>query len=48
MTVTRLNNNRFSNIIIKNKYCILCVKKYLLKIMEDIAVGILGSSNFGK
>ena len=48
MTVTRLNNNKFSNIIIKNKYCILCVKNYLLKTMENIAVGILGNRNFGK
>ena len=30
----------------KNKYCILCVKNYLLKMMEDIAVGILPSMNF--
>ena len=33
-------NNKLSNIM-KNKYCILCVKNYLLKIMENIAVGIL-------
>ena len=32
----------------KNKYCILCVKNYLLKMMEDIAVGILPSMNFKK
>ena len=29
-----------------SKYCIICVKNYLLKIMEDIAVGILQSRNF--
>ena len=32
----------------KNKYCILCVKNYLLKMMEDIATGILPSMNFKK
>ena len=32
----------------KNKYGILCVKNYLLKIMEDVAAGILQSGNFGK
>ena len=32
----------------KNKYYILCVKNYLLKIMEDVVVGILQSRDFGK
>ena len=41
------NNNKLSNIM-KNKYCILCVKNYLLKIMDDLAVGILRSRNFGR
>ena len=27
----------------KNKYSILCVKKYMLKVMENVAVGILDS-----
>ena len=34
------NNNRLSNIM-KNKYCILYVKNYLLKIIEEVAVGNL-------
>ena len=33
VTIGLLNNNKLSNSI-KNKYCILCVKKYLLKIMK--------------
>ena len=48
MVVTiKLLNNKLSNIM-KNKNCILCVKNYLLKIIEDVAVGILRSRNFGK
>ena len=39
VTIKLLNNNKLSNII-KNKYCFLCVKNYLLKIMEDVAIGI--------
>ena len=42
-----LNNNKHSNII-ENKYCILCVKNYFLKILEDIIVEILQSRNFQK
>ena len=30
------------------KHILLCVKSYLLKILEDVPVGILRSSNFGK
>ena len=41
VTIKLLNNNKLSNIV-KNKY-ILCVKNYLLKIMEDVALGILES-----
>ena len=40
-------NNKLPNIM-KNKYCILCVKNYLLETMDDIPVGILQSRNFGK
>ena len=29
----------------KNKYCILCVKNYMLKIMDEVAVGILQIRN---
>ena len=29
----------------KNKYCILCVKNYMLKIMDEVAVGILQTRN---
>ena len=47
VTIKILNNNKISNIM-KNKYCILCVKNYLLKMMEDIATGILPSMNFKK
>ena len=47
MTIKILNNNKLSNIM-KKKYCILYVKNYLLKSMEDVAVGILQSRNFGK
>ena len=49
MVVTNklLNNSKLLNIM-KNKYCILCVKKYLFKIMEDVAVGILQNRNFGE
>ena len=47
MTIKILNNNKHSKII-KNKYCILYVKNYLLKIVEDVAAGILRSWNFGK
>ena len=42
MTVKLLNNNKLLNIM-KNAHCVLCVKNYLLKIMEDVFVGILGS-----
>ena len=41
MTIKLLNNNNKLLYIMKNKYYILHVKNYLLKIMEDIAVGIL-------
>ena len=37
-----LNNHKLSNIM-ENKYCILCVKNYSLKIMEDFAAGIFES-----
>ena len=48
MVVTiKLLNNNLSNIM-KNKYCNLCVKNYLLKIMEGVAVGVLRNRNFGK
>ena len=47
VTIKLLNSNKLSNIM-KNKYCILCVKNYLLKIMEDVVVGILRSKNFEK
>ena len=47
VTIKLLNNNKLSNIL-KSKYCILCVKNYLLKIMENVAVAILQSRNFGK
>ena len=46
VTIKPLNNNKLSNIM-KKKYCVLCVKNYLLKIMDDIAVGILLGRNFG-
>ena len=46
MTVKLLNNNKLSNIM-KNKCCILCMKNYLLKIVDDVDVGILRSRNFG-
>ena len=46
VTIKLLNNNKFSNII-KNKYCILRVINYLLKIMEDVAAEILQSTIFG-
>ena len=46
-TIKILINNKLSNIM-KNKYCILRVKNYLLKIMEEVAVGILRSRNYGK
>ena len=42
LTIKLLNNNELQNIM-KNKYCILCVKNYLLKMMQDVAVGILES-----
>ena len=42
-----MNNNKHSKII-KNKYCILYVKNYLLEIVEDVAAGILRSWNFEK
>ena len=35
-------------ILWKSKYCILYVKNYLLKTMEQVAIGILRSRNFGK
>ena len=47
VTSKLLNDDKFSNTM-KNKYCIVCVKNYLLKIMETVAVGILQSRNFGK
>ena len=47
VTIKLLNNDKLSNIM-KNKYCVLCVKNYLLKIIEDIPVEILPSSYFGK
>ena len=40
-------DNKLPNIM-KNKYCILCVKHYLLETMDDIPVGILQSRNFEK
>ena len=42
-----LNNNKLLNIM-KNKYCTPCVKNNLLKIMEDVAKGILRSMYIGK
>ena len=42
MIINLLNNNKLPNIM-KNKYCILCVKNHLLKIMKNVAVGILES-----
>ena len=47
MAIKLLNNTNFLNIM-KNKYYILCVKNYLLKIMEDVAVGTLRIRNFRK
>ena len=47
VTIDFLNNNKLSRIM-KNKYCILYMKNYLLKIMEDMTVGILQSKNFEK
>ena len=47
MTIKLLNNNKPANIM-KNKDCTLCVKNYLLKIMENITVQILRSRDFGK
>ena len=47
VTIKLLNSNELSNIK-KNKYFTLCVKNYLLKNMEDVAVKILRSKNFGK
>ena len=38
MTIKLLNNKKLLNII-KNKYCILCMKNYLLKIMDNVTVG---------
>ena len=40
MTVKLLNNNELSNFM-QNKYCVLCVKNCLLKIVEDVDVGSL-------
>ena len=40
VTIKLLNNNELSNIAI-NKSCVLCVRNYLWKIMEDVAKGIL-------
>ena len=42
VTITLSNNNKLPNIM-KNKYCILCMKNYLLKVMNDVAIGILKS-----
>ena len=47
VAIKLLNDNKLSNIM-KNKYCILRVQNYLLKIMKDVAVGILQSRNFEK
>ena len=44
MTIKLLNNNKLSNVM-KSKFCILCVKNYLLKIMENVAVGTLLNRN---
>ena len=40
VTVKLLNNNELSNFM-QNKYCVLCVKNCLLKIVEDVDVGSL-------
>ena len=40
VTVKLLNNSKLSNFM-QNKYCVLCVKNCLLKIVEDVDVGIL-------
>ena len=47
VTIKLLNNNKLLNIM-KNKYCMLCVKNYLFKIVEYVAIGTLQSRNFGK
>ena len=47
VTIKCLNDNKLSKIM-KNKYCILYMKNYLLKIMEDVAVGISQNRGFGK
>ena len=43
MVTNKFLNNKLLNIM-KNKYCILCVKNYL-KIMKDVAGGILQSTS---
>ena len=44
LAIKLLDNNELSKIIFskifQNKHCTLCVENYLLKIMEDFAVGI--------
>ena len=47
VTIKLLNNNKLSDNM-KIKYCILCAENYFLKIMKDVAAGILRSSNFGR
>ena len=47
MAIKLLNNTNILNIM-KNKYYIPCVKNYLLKIMEDVAVATLRIRNFRK
>ena len=44
-SIKLLNNTKLSNVM-KNKYCILFMKDYLLKIMGIVAVGILRSTDF--
>ena len=42
VTIRLSNNNKLPNIM-KSKYCILCMKNYSLKVMNDVAIGILKS-----
>ena len=44
VTIKLLHNNKLSNNM-ENKYFIL--KNYLLKIIEDVAVGTFRNRNFG-
>ena len=46
MVTIKLLNDKLSNIV-KNKDCIL-FEKLLVKIMEDVVVGILRIKEFGK